>query len=155
VTGKRIVIGWRPEHDLSLKNLISNGYTFAKAAGFLNEKYGTNRTRDACIGRAHRLALPNGLVRQKPPPMSPRERQQLHTKRRKEKRWAANPSLAERARRIEEKKKHRAAMVVRGIAKTSPGYRNHLPRIGNVTKNELRSMLTTAVQNTAAMGDIT
>jgi hypothetical protein len=39
----------------------------------------------------------------------------------------------------------------RGQSKTSPSYRKFLPRIGDLSKDELRAMLAAAVQNTAAM----
>jgi hypothetical protein len=57
-----------------------------------------------------------------------------------------------RSNRDEERKRNAKLMLAGGARKTSAAYRKHLPRIGEMTRNELRAMLTTAIQNTANMG---
>jgi hypothetical protein len=41
--------------------------------------------------------------------------------------------------------------VAVGTSKTAPIYRNQLPRLPEMSRNELRAMLTQAVRNTAEM----
>lgn len=70
------------------------------------------------------------------------------SERRREQRWAANPDLKAK---YERQQQNRALMLAGGACKTSPAYRKHLPRLPEMTRNELRAMLSAAVQNTAAM----
>jgi hypothetical protein len=51
--------GWTPEHDAELRANIEAGLplSYAEMASVLNEKFGTNYTRNSTIGRAHRLGL--------------------------------------------------------------------------------------------------
>jgi hypothetical protein len=148
---------WKTEHDEKLRSVIGEGRTFTLAAFAINEQFGTNYSRNACISRGGRLGLcsPKKKLSSPRAVMSRQQRSKILGEVRKAKRWAANPSLAYRAQRIEERKQYRVSMVVRGFSKTSPGYRKQLPRIGDVSKSALRSMLSTAVQNTADLGDFT
>lgn len=47
----------------------------------------------------------------------------------------------------------RKPSTIPGTSQSSVVYRNQLPRIGEMTKNELRAMLAQAVRNTAEMQD--
>jgi hypothetical protein len=143
---------WTTEQDETLRELIAKGATYSVVAASINSKHQTSYSRSACIGRAKRTAASKLAPVKVIPESTNRTRHQIKADKRKAKRWAANPSLAFRAQRIEERKQYRVSMVVRGFSKTSPGYRKQLPRIGDMTKTELRSMLSTAVQNTANLG---
>ena len=60
-----------PGIDARLRELHRQGLFFSEIAQGLNAEYGTELTRYACIGRAHRLDLPNRpniLVERKPKP---------------------------------------------------------------------------------------
>lgn len=48
-----------PGIDARLRELHKQGLFFSEIAEGLNAEYGTQLTRDACIGRAHRLELPD------------------------------------------------------------------------------------------------
>jgi hypothetical protein len=64
-----------------------------------------------------------------------RARARLREKRKRQKRAAARPA--------------NAVHVQPGTSKTAPIYRNQLPRLPEMSKNQLRAMLTEAVRNTA------
>lgn len=154
-------MGWQPEHDALLRSCISQGQSFLQAAITINEEFGTDYSRNACISRARRkvpCAAPTHRTPRAKPVKSQKERNKITAVKRKEKRWAANPSLAERyehlAVRAKERKALRDKFIERGTPKTSPVYRKHLPRQREMSKSELRAQLSIAVQNTANMGEM-
>jgi hypothetical protein len=69
-----------------------------------------------------------------------RARERLREKRKRQKRAATRPVNAV------------AINVQSGTSKTAPVYRNQLPRLPEMSKNQLRDMLAEAVRNTAEMG---
>lgn len=143
---------WPDEHSEALRLLVagrSGSYSdYAKA---INKQFGTNYSRLAAIGRGQRLGLKQPNPQKARAPDSTKSRNKRLAQERREKRWAENPSLKQRYQRLAEKKTIAAQMLAGGAKKTSPVYRKHLPYIPPATKNELRAMLTIAVQNTAAM----
>ena len=49
---------WPTEHDDALKEFFARGLSFAKIAAEINARFrGASYSRNACIGRAHRLGL--------------------------------------------------------------------------------------------------
>ena len=145
---------WPQEHSDELVRLLQlSELSFAEIAEQMNADLGTNYSRDAVLGRAWRMNHCKAR-----PPVSPEmqaQRKQARITRgaakRKAERWAAKPWLANRAECATEKKRIRAQFAASGTPKTSRAYRMHLPKIPEMTKTELRAMLTNAVQNTAAM----
>jgi len=63
---------WAPEHSDALREHLAWGLSFSEAARRINEKFGTEYSRNAAIGRAKRLGLvgagrPNTPARVIPP----------------------------------------------------------------------------------------
>jgi len=137
-----------------LSNLIETGMTFTEIQTEMNSVLRTSYTRNAILGRAHRM----GQCNTRPPvsleeqALKARARITRRSNKKKAERWLAKPSLAERAIRAEEQKRIRAMFDESGASRTSPGYRKHLPRLPEMNKTELRGMLADAMRNTAAMG---
>ncbi len=48
---------WDDERDLVLKQCVAAGHSFANTAAKINRQFGTDLSRNACIGRAKRLGL--------------------------------------------------------------------------------------------------
>lgn len=48
---------WPPEHDNFLRERFEAGDSFSKIAAALWQRFAVTRTRNGCIGRAHRLGL--------------------------------------------------------------------------------------------------
>jgi hypothetical protein len=143
---------WLPEHDALLKKSLADGYSYGEAAEAINAEFKSSYTRNACIGRGRRLGVGSQLPVTTKEYASMRERDARANIRKREKRWAAQPDLKVRYERLQEMKKNRLAFKARGAATTSAEYRKHVPRIrSDLTRSELRAMLTQAVQNTAAM----
>jgi hypothetical protein len=150
---------WLEIHSEALRGFVKLGLSFTEAAKKLNSEFGTRYTRNACIGRAQRMGVAGHLKRgRRPKQLVAKENQtrwKLQSARRKAQRWAVKPWLAQREAQIEARRKEREEIGKRVMesckSKTSATYRNQLPRIGNVTKTELRAMLASAIQNTAAM----
>lgn len=147
--GNKSAQKWPPEHDEALKRMLANGLSRAEAAIEINRQFGSIYTRNACIGRARRTSLPTAA---RPIPKGPkRSRGERQTVRRREKRWATNPSLQARYERRLEQKRTLALMASKGTPPTAAAYRKHMPRLPDMTKRELRAMLTAAVVATASM----
>jgi len=141
---------WPAEHDALLKSLRADNFSFSEVANEINSRFGTDYTRNACIGRSRRIGICEQRVYRTTG--NPKEWAAAAVAKRREKRWAANPSLKARYERLQEMKKNRAMFASNGATKTSAGYRMHMPRLpADMSRNELRAMLTAAVQNTAAM----
>jgi hypothetical protein len=150
---------WLDLHSEALKAFVLQGLSFTESSKKLNAEFGTSYTRNACIGRAQRMGVAGKLKRgRRPKELIAKENQtrwKLNGARRKAQRWAVKPWLAQREAQIEARRREREEVGKRVMesckSKTSATYRNQLPRIGNVTKTELRAMLASAVSNTAAM----
>ena len=127
-----------------LSNLIATtALSFSEITSTINATFKTAYTRNAILGRAYRL---NHCVTR--PPLPPekraeRERERLirYNEKKRAKRWAAKPWLANRAERSAEQKRVRAMFDASGTPRTSPGYRKHLPKLPEMSRTELRSML--------------
>lgn len=52
-----MLITWLPEHDSFLRERFEAGDSFSKIAIALRQRFAVIRTRNGCIGRAHRLGL--------------------------------------------------------------------------------------------------
>ena len=48
---------WRPEHSEALRDYVSRGISFARAAAEINARFGTAYTRNAALGRGKRMGL--------------------------------------------------------------------------------------------------
>jgi hypothetical protein len=142
-------------HSEALKAFVERGLSFTEVAKRMNAEFGTNYTRNACIGRAQRMGVAGKLKRgRKPKELVAKERKlnsQLRNQRKKAERWAAKPWLAEREWLRKEREESSKRVMATCKSKTSPTYRNHLPRAPEMSKTELRAMLASAIQNTAAM----
>jgi hypothetical protein len=147
--GNKSALKWPPEHDKVLKAMVAAGISASDAADQINLQFQTAYTRNACLGRSWRtsMARPARAPRTK----SVRTRQERQIVKRREKRWAANPSLQARYERLQEQKRTLALMASKGTPPTAAAYRKHLPRLPDMTKRELRAMLTAAVVTTAAL----
>jgi len=140
---------WQAEHSEALTGFIKDGFSYAQAAAKLNALFNTVYSRNAAIGRAQRMKLVC-------PPRASRfvnaqERYRFQSEKRKLERWQAKPSLKELAERRAARKEMRSRMDQTQTSKTSPCYRKHMERLPEMTKNQLRAMLTQAMVNTAAM----
>lgn len=122
----------------------------------LLQSRGITATRNAVIGVITRMSLTETdkeiVRRRRTTDQGLVDTRQKHhrrlSERRREQRWAANPDLKVK---YERQRQNRAIMLAGGASKTSVAFRKHLPRLGEMTKNELRAMLSSAVRNTAAM----
>ena len=56
---------WSDEHAVALTSLIGEGFSSAESACLLNEIFGTTYSRNAIIGKAHRLKLSRKIKRAK------------------------------------------------------------------------------------------
>ncbi len=166
---------WKEEWAEALRRLLAGGLSHALAASALNDEFGTVFTRNACIGKSRRMGI-RSLITPNRSLIPQQERRQIRNDRRRDERHALRPwlsvlypnhgrSKAARARdterraalleqqaaKLEQQKENRDLMLRYGAAKTSPAYRKHLPKVADMTRAELRAMLTAAVENTAAM----
>ena len=48
---------WRPEHSEALRDYVTRGISFARAAAEINARFGTAYTRNAALGRGKRMGL--------------------------------------------------------------------------------------------------
>lgn len=116
--------------------------SFRDMVGYINRNFGTDYTRSSLIGRAHRMGY------KRPAPVARAATKQRNLSKKAEgKRWKAEPSAERKA----EKKQIRASFVAKGTSKTSRDYRIHLPKLPEMSRSELRAMLSDAVRNTALM----
>jgi hypothetical protein len=144
---------WPDWHIEELKSLLVDpkSGSYADIANLLSVIVGKRYERNACIGKARRLKIAKPPTPTGGPRRTVAERSKHRAVRKRLKRWAAQPSLQDRYKRTQEKRALRQRFAAGGMAKTSPCYRKHLPRLPEMTKNELRAMLARAVMNTAAM----
>jgi GcrA cell cycle regulator len=66
---------WIDEHDNCLRELIAAGESYTKAASIINARFGTDYTRNATIGRSHRLGI-DPFRRPGTPPRPPRPKKE-------------------------------------------------------------------------------
>lgn len=149
---------WTEERIKRLKQMRDEGYSASQIA----EKIGA-ASRDAVLGKMFRLGMCSPMpVKLAKSAELYRARQARMNVKRREKRHEVKPYLVQlyesrerRAREAkmlaEEKTRARAIIAARGATKTSAAYRTHMPRIGDMSKSQLRAMITQAVQNTAAL----
>ena len=48
---------WTPEHSQALREYVTRGISFARAAAEINARFGTAYTRNAALGRSKRMGL--------------------------------------------------------------------------------------------------
>lgn len=146
---------WTEEQTTALRGYVERCMSYAEISRRISADFGITISRNACIGRAQRIGLASG--RPPDPELKAKrvERDKAKWKaqavRRKAERWAAKPWLATREERRKERGEESKRIRSTCKSKTSPEYRNHLPRIGEMSKSELRAMLAAAVANTAQM----
>lgn len=145
-----------------LQSIFSPHLSYAEMAAQMNARLGTNYTRCAIIGRARRLLLANPTPPRKPSKSNGRKEyyRQIGIQRRMA-RWAAKPELREHYERKlardlqadneQVRTEGRKRAIAHGHSKTSAGYRKFMPRLPEMSKAEMRAMLTGIVQNTAAL----
>jgi len=137
---------WTNEQVGLLTKLWADGYS----ASLIGLQIGY--TRNAVLGKVFRLGLEKRAERIRPviyKPAAPRPRRHRDA--------YQMERIRERQReRYNERKASRAGEQKAYLKnckapKTSAAYRNHLPIMPDMTKNQLRAMLAAAVINTAAM----
>jgi len=75
-------VQWSADHDAELRLLAESGAAYRAIAAALNEKFGTNYSKNAVVGRAQRISLakkaavrqPSPIRRPKSPLAAPRRR---------------------------------------------------------------------------------
>lgn len=142
---------WPAPHCEKLRALVKDGLTYRDAAARLNGLFGTDYSRNACIGQLRRMGARPQRASQ--PPAGPAVlRQRAIDQKRAKRREAAPRLIAEQQAREREAAQTLERMRATQTPRTAACYRKHLPHLPEMTKAELRQMLTTAIQNTAAMG---
>lgn len=150
---------WTDLNISRLKILWADGYSATVVAQELG------CTRNAVVGKIDRLNLPNpaikqavarsGLYARQLSPQTLESRRLSQIRRRERDRAKRREQHLKRQRDViwlaEEKEETRQQFRARGSSPYSAAYRKHMPRIGEMTKGELREMLAQAMQNTAAM----
>jgi hypothetical protein len=144
---------WPDWHMVELKKLLDDrdSGSFSDIALALSLAVRKCYSRNACIGKARRLMGGKPSGRSIAQGLTIEVMNMRRAEKRRKQRWAAKPSLRQRYERVQEKKALRKRFAEGGMAKTAPGYRKHLPRLPEMTKNELRAMLAVAWANTAAL----
>lgn len=68
------MILWPEEHDAQLRIEYRAGATFSEIASVLNRRFGTSYTKNAVVGRAHRMELPprQSPIKPKPEVVAPK-----------------------------------------------------------------------------------
>ena len=151
--GNNLPSPWNGYRVESLRKLWGQGYSCAQIASELGV------TRNAVIGKAHRLNLPSlgreqNVNAQKRaidphPPATPRASPRSRTRT-----VFKSREIKPRLKVINPNAKPAIMTAVSVFTGQQTGaVRLRHPSIGEMTKNELRAMLTAAVQNTAAMQD--
>ncbi len=151
---------WTPERDEILRTKWAEG---TKTADIAVELGGFEHTKDggkgAVLGRAHRLKLAaRSTGKPRLDPAEAERRRKEHNRKRSDRRrrqraesGQASSQHANQNKRIQEVVARHKAAALPAVSKTSPAYRNQLPTIGNLSKNELRAMIAEAARNTAEM----
>lgn len=144
------IIGWTAKQsELLVSEATTGGNSYAQIAQIINAKFGTRYSRGAVLGRAHRLGLckPQQFGRSEWAIENARQRD----REKKQRRRVGKHAPSDLAERVERKKQNLALFQGTGTSRTSPAYRKHLPYLPEMTKTELRAMLSLAVENTALM----
>ena len=150
---------WTDLNISRLKILWAEGYTATVIAGELG------CSRNAVIGKIHRLKLPEPLIKRGPVKdgtynnqLSPQVRESRRVRqlmrRRRLKEMERQEYIKQQRDAIwlaDSKEETRKEFLANGANPHSAAYRKHMSRIPEMTKGELREMLRLAVQNTAAM----
>lgn len=150
---------WTDLNISRLKILWAEGYTATMIAGELG------CSRNAVIGKIHRLKLPEPLMKrgavkdgtynsQLSPQVRERRRVRQLIRRRRLKEMERQEYIKRRRDAIwlaDNKEENRQQFLANGASPYSAAYRKHMQRLPEMTKSELREMLRLAVQNTAAM----
>jgi len=128
---------------------MGKGFSYSQISRAMAAEHGWVYTRNACIGRARRLKMeqPRRIFIR----TTPQERHRRQGEQRRSKRWAKNPSLAQFYEKRMQQKETRARFLAAGTLATSPACRKHMPRLPEMTRHEMRAMLTQAIRNTAAL----
>jgi hypothetical protein len=139
---------WDDERIATLTKMWAEGHSSTRIAMALG------LTRNAIIGKVTRLKLPEPSF--KLPVIIDRTYVSRLPEVRREK-VRAYERVYKKARKerlrasMETKREVREGFLARGATPTSAAYRKHLPPLPDMTKGELRAMLTQAIQNTAAL----
>jgi len=155
---KKPINEWPDDHSDWLREALSaDQWSYAELTRQINSEFETSYTKNAVLGRAHRMGFRGKKIGKKYACKADRikARRERVAAKRKAARWAANPSLATRtedmARREREREQHRLLFKSRNTT-TSAAYRKYLPRLPKDTsRSALRDMIAEAVRNTAAM----
>lgn len=71
LSGNKNATTWKPEHDAALKEHRANGYSVSQVATAINEEFQTSYTRNAAMGRMHRLGMSSPMVVKSVKPKAP------------------------------------------------------------------------------------
>lgn len=132
---------WTDEQTDAILRLWAEGHSTSQIGNLVG------RTRNSIIGRLHRLKAPEPAAKQKS------LRNLVYTRQTPE-----SIRLKAEVRRLKYREAHKSRRLgetaaqfrANGTSLYSAAFRKHLPRV-QMTKAELRAMLTLAVQNTAAL----
>lgn len=128
---------WTEQRIATLQTLWADGFSARR----IGRELGC--TRNAVIGKLHRLKAPPPVPKQPIERGRPARRDPVIVK--------ANAKARQDRYLSKHKAQVRAQFRMNGASPYSAAYRKHLPMLPDMTKGELRAMLSTAVQNTAAM----
>lgn len=133
---------WTEERVEQLKALWADGLSSTRVGVMMG------LSRNAVIGKVHRLKLPIPALKQ--------EGNRVYARQvRDDSAWKAKQAERKRSWRARAKIKAQAEARERslfhGHSRYSAVYRNLMPKLPPMTKGELRSMLADAVRNTAVM----
>ncbi len=136
---------WSDEDTATLLRLWEIGRSATDIASSLKGNY----SRNAVLGKIHRLKASTVSSQVK----------MLKARRNLDHMAMARAKLRERDRIKKQRKRDRIKAETRrslstGTSKTSPTYRNLLPKAPEMTKNELRALISEAMRNTAALAPV-
>ena len=134
---------WTEERVEQLKALWADGLSSTRVGVMMG------LSRNAVIGKVHRLKLPIPALKQEV------IRNSVYARQVRDGAWKAKQAKRKRSWRARAKIKAQAEARERslfhGHSRYSSVYRNLMPKLPPMTKGELRSMLADAVRNTAVM----
>lgn len=136
---------WTDDQIARLSKLWSEGLS----ASLIGEAMGY--TRNAVLGKVFRLGLEKRSEREYPPISKQRSGPKRSMVRDAIELSRIRNRNRENRKRVERTVESRAFLRNCKAPKTSAAYRNHLPIMPDMSKAELRAMLTAAVVNTAQM----
>lgn len=134
---------WTEERVEQLKALWADGLSSTRVGVMMG------LSRNAVIGKVHRLKLPIPALKQEV------IRNRVYARQVRDGAWKAKQAKRKRSWRARVKVKAQAEARERllfcGHSRTSSAYRDQMPKLPEMTKGELRSMLADAVRNTAGL----